>query len=113
MSPELHKHTPEAPVTNSHSPAKATPGRRRREPITTQAFIAPDVPYGATPNNQPLPQRRHSQERLTTYRRDTMPSPSQVRRKSGGGGATWLMKSRRHASTATWPSEPKVKTARF
>ena len=84
MSPELHKHTPEAPVTNSHSPAKATPGRRRREPITTQAFIAPDVPVRRTPEQSApssaaaltgaldhVPARHHAV---------TRPSEAQIRR---------------------------------
>ena len=84
MSPELHKHTPEAPVTNSHSPAKATPGRRRREPITTQAFIAPDVPVRRNPEQSApssaaaltgsldhVPARHHAV---------TQPSEAQIRR---------------------------------
>ena len=84
MSPELHKHTPEAPVTNSHSPAKATPDRRRREPITTQAFTAPDVPVRRNPEQSApssaaahtgaldhVPARHHAV---------TQPSDAQIRR---------------------------------
>ena len=108
MSPEPRKHTPEAPGSSNHSPAQATPGRNRREPITTQAFTAPDVPVRRNPERSaPSPTAAH------TGALDHVPAPSQVRRKSGGGGATWPMKSRRRASTATWPSAPKVKTVRF
>ena len=84
MSPELHKHTPEASGSNSHSPAKATPGRRRREPITTQAFTAPDVPVRRNPEHSApsptaaltgaldhVPARHHAV---------TQPSEAQIRR---------------------------------
>ena len=84
MSPELHKHTPEAPATNSHSPTDTAPGRRRREPITTQAFTAPDVPVQRKPEQSVpssaaaltgsldhVPARHHAV---------TQPSEAQIRR---------------------------------
>ena len=84
MSPEPRKHTPEASGSNSHSPAQATPGRRRREPITTQAFTAPDVPVQRKPEQSVpssaaaltgsldhVPARHHAV---------TQPSEAQIRR---------------------------------
>ena len=84
MSPELHKHTPEAPVTNSHSPAQATPGRRRREPITTQAFIAPDVPVRRNPE-QSVPSSAAARTGAldhvpARHHAVTQPSEAQIRR---------------------------------
>ena len=84
MSPELHKHTPEAPATNSHSPTDTTPDRRRQEPITTQAFIAPDVPVRRNPE-QSVPSSAAARTGAldhvpARHHAVTQPSDAQIRR---------------------------------
>ena len=84
MSPEPRKHTPEAPGSSNHSPAQATPGRHRREPITTQAFTAPDVPARRNPERSaPSPTAAHTgalDHVPARHHPVTQPSEAQIRR---------------------------------
>ena len=84
MSPEPRKHTPEAPGSSNHSPAQATPGRNQREPITTQAFTAPDVPVRRNPEHSaPSPTAAHTgalDHVPARHHPVTQPSEAQIRR---------------------------------
>lgn len=84
MSPEPRKHTPEAPGSSNHSPAQATPSRNRREPITTQAFTAPDVPVRRNPERSaPSPTAAHTgalDHVPARHHPVTQPSEAQIRR---------------------------------
>ena len=84
MSPEPRKHTPEAPGSSNHSPAQATPGRNRREPITTQAFTAPDVPARRNPEHSapsPTAARTGALDHVPARHQPvTQPSDAQIRR---------------------------------
>ena len=84
MSPEPRKHTPEAPGSSNHSPAQATPGRNGREPITTQAFTAPDVPVRRNPERSaPSPTAAHTgalDHVPARHHPVTQPSEAQIRR---------------------------------
>ena len=69
------------------------------EPHKTQSeHLLTAQAEGFAPHPKILPRR------LGTHLHGTTPSPSRVTHRSGGGGAISPMKSRRHASTATWPS---------
>ena len=84
MSPEPRKHTPEAPGSSNHSPAQATPGRNQREPITTQAFTAPDVPARRNPERSapsPTAARTGALDHVPARHHPvTQPSEAQIRR---------------------------------